>query len=148
MALIEFKDKPNTTTPLNATNLNNNFNELNRKCNQLKGVVLFNGNFRIGETKTITNLQNYDVLEFYYSRGRDYGGTCTKAEYSSAHTSATIIYVGGTSGTYWNKRTATIYWSENNVEFRSILEENTSGSSVITTTNNYDNLYKIIGYKL
>lgn len=28
MALIEFKDKPNTTTPINATNLNNNFNEL------------------------------------------------------------------------------------------------------------------------
>lgn len=28
MALIEFKDKPNTTTPINANNLNNNFNEL------------------------------------------------------------------------------------------------------------------------
>lgn len=30
MALIEFKDLPNTSTPLNAENLNNNFNELNR----------------------------------------------------------------------------------------------------------------------
>ena len=30
MALIEFKDYPNTSTPLNAENLNNNFNELNR----------------------------------------------------------------------------------------------------------------------
>lgn len=31
MALIEFNDLPNTTTPINATNLNNNFNELNNK---------------------------------------------------------------------------------------------------------------------
>lgn len=30
MALLEFKDYPNTTTPLNAANLNNNFNELKR----------------------------------------------------------------------------------------------------------------------
>lgn len=29
MALIEFKDYPNTSTPLNAENLNNNFNEVN-----------------------------------------------------------------------------------------------------------------------
>lgn len=28
MALIEFKNKPNTDTPINATNLNNNFNEV------------------------------------------------------------------------------------------------------------------------
>ena len=28
MALIEFKDYPNTSTPLNAENLNNNFNEV------------------------------------------------------------------------------------------------------------------------
>lgn len=28
MALIEFKDLPNTTTPINAQNLNNNFNEV------------------------------------------------------------------------------------------------------------------------
>lgn len=30
MALKEFKDLPNTDTPINADNLNNNFNELNR----------------------------------------------------------------------------------------------------------------------
>lgn len=31
MGLIEFKDYPNTSTPLNAENLNNNFNELAEK---------------------------------------------------------------------------------------------------------------------
>lgn len=30
MALIEFKDLPNTDTPINADNLNHNFNELNK----------------------------------------------------------------------------------------------------------------------
>lgn len=31
MALIEFENKPSTETPINATNLNHNFNELNNK---------------------------------------------------------------------------------------------------------------------
>lgn len=31
MALIEFKDKPNTTTPINANNLNNNFSDLDNR---------------------------------------------------------------------------------------------------------------------
>lgn len=110
------------------------------------GEILWEGNFRIGETKTIPNLSKYSILEFYYSRGRDYGGSYAKAEYYSVHTSATIVYTGGSSGTYWNKRTANIYWTGNDVEFRNILEENASGSSVSTATNTNDNLYMIVGY--
>lgn len=33
MALIEFKNKPNTTTPINANNLNHNFKELDERTN-------------------------------------------------------------------------------------------------------------------
>ena len=110
------------------------------------GKILWEGYIRIGESKTIPNLSKYSTLEFYYSRGYDYGGTYVKAEYYSRHTSATIVYTGGSSGTYWNKRTANIYWTGNDVEFRNVLEENASGSSVITTTNNYDDIYKIVGY--
>jgi len=33
MSLVTFQDLPNTTTPLNASNLNNNFNELNNSRN-------------------------------------------------------------------------------------------------------------------
>lgn len=33
MALIEFKNKPDTSSPINANNLNNNFNELNTNIN-------------------------------------------------------------------------------------------------------------------
>ena len=110
------------------------------------GKVLWEGHIRIGETKTIPNLSKYSTLEFYYFRGSDYGGSYAKAEYYSGHTSATIVYTGGSSGVYWNKRTANIYWIGDNVEFRNILEENASGSSTHTTTNNYDDIYKIVGY--
>lgn len=36
MDLIEFKDLPDTSTPLNADNLNHNFNELNNDIDELK----------------------------------------------------------------------------------------------------------------
>lgn len=35
MALIEFENKPSTNTPINTTNLNNNFNELNSLINNI-----------------------------------------------------------------------------------------------------------------
>lgn len=35
MALIEFKNKPDTSTPINADNLNFNFNELNTLINNI-----------------------------------------------------------------------------------------------------------------
>jgi hypothetical protein len=35
MALIEFKDLPDTSTAINSLNLNNNFNELDTKVNNL-----------------------------------------------------------------------------------------------------------------
>lgn len=39
MALIEFENKPSTDTAINATNLNNNFNELNTLINNLSNKV-------------------------------------------------------------------------------------------------------------
>lgn len=39
MALIEFKNKPNTETPINATNLNINFNELNNLINEIYNKI-------------------------------------------------------------------------------------------------------------
>ena len=38
MALVEFKDLPDTSTPINAENLNNNFNELNNDFNNLNNL--------------------------------------------------------------------------------------------------------------
>ena len=51
MALIEFKDYPNTSTPLNAENLNNNFNELKNKISEIPMKIIAE-NYNIDELKT------------------------------------------------------------------------------------------------
>jgi len=75
MALIEFKDLPDTTTPLTAENLNNNFEYLNEKNNYsteekiigvFKSKPLYRQIIEISElgasgvTKNI-NLNNHDI---------------------------------------------------------------------------------------
>ena len=42
MALIEFKNKPDTSSPINANNLNNNFNELDNKIGDLNNLKTTN----------------------------------------------------------------------------------------------------------
>ena len=39
MALIEFKNKPDLTTPINAANLNNNFNELDNELTEMDNKI-------------------------------------------------------------------------------------------------------------
>lgn len=57
MALVEFKNKPNTTTPINATNLNYNFNEiLNLMYPIGRGFIDF------------TNIDYSDYLGFTWER--------------------------------------------------------------------------------
>lgn len=48
MALIEFKNKPDTTTSINATNLNNNFSELNDKIENVEVTDIYS----MSEVKT------------------------------------------------------------------------------------------------
>lgn len=53
MALIEFQDLPSTQTPINSTNLNNNFNELDTKTNPQIITAELTSNF----TKTIADYE-------------------------------------------------------------------------------------------
>lgn len=59
MALVEFKNKPDTTTPINATNLNNNFNEINGELYYKSGdnyhidAQYYAGGVLTGSAKTI-----------------------------------------------------------------------------------------------
>jgi hypothetical protein len=63
MALIEFKDKPNTTTPVNANNLNNNFNDLDNRSiyetgnNDNGNYIKFNDG-----TMICTIIKDYDFI--------------------------------------------------------------------------------------
>lgn len=60
MSLIEFKDLPDTTTPITADNLNNNFNEL-------KGEVLYNTTGDSATTLTLNDdIENYETFEIVY----------------------------------------------------------------------------------
>ena len=79
MSLVEFKNLPDTTTPINAANLNNNFNELNSQIsaaasaiNNLKGTVLWTNSSptsNYGATAvSINNLSNYDIIKIIFKR--------------------------------------------------------------------------------
>lgn len=52
MALVKFKNLPDTSTPLNAENLNNNFEELSK--NVIQGTI--SSNYTIKATNTYENL--------------------------------------------------------------------------------------------
>ena len=65
--MITFKNKPDTTTPINAENLNANFNEAKKAIDDLNSVVeLYSGD--ITETGVYTlndNYSNYRYLVIY-----------------------------------------------------------------------------------
>lgn len=61
MALIEFKNLPDTSTPLTAENLNNNFNELN-KINSNRNVLVLNSISETSQTG-IKNLGSATIPE-------------------------------------------------------------------------------------
>lgn len=81
MSLVEFQDLPNTTTPINAANLNSNFNELlnqiiniNTKIINLKGKILWsNQNItnNFPQQDIILSSSDYDVYEILYTSNND-----------------------------------------------------------------------------
>lgn len=65
MALKEFKNLPNTDTPINAENLNSNFNELYDNIVTLyEGDITETGNYEISE-----DYGNFKLLAIYGSTG-------------------------------------------------------------------------------
>lgn len=77
MALIQFKDSPNTTTPLNSSNLNNNFTYLNEKIEQVSETInteiVLRDNFINAycnlETQTISSGNNIPINTIWNSQG-------------------------------------------------------------------------------
>lgn len=81
MALKEFKDYPNTDTPINTTNMNYNFNDLN---NKLGKVDILSETIK---TKTVTtlngNVNNYDfILVFATSNAYEHRQICNIYRYN------------------------------------------------------------------
>lgn len=66
MSLITFQDLPNTTTPINSSNLNNNFSELSE-------VVLYNNaNGTNGDITLSETSANFKYIEIYYTTDEQY----------------------------------------------------------------------------
>ena len=63
MALINFQDLPSTTTPINASNLNNNFEELDDKLN-LKGTY---ARCVINNTTAISNITEWSEVQIPFT---------------------------------------------------------------------------------
>lgn len=61
MALIEFKNLPDTSTPLNAENLNNNFSELEALINTKTITKLLSSKTTTG-SYTISSIEDYDLI--------------------------------------------------------------------------------------
>ena len=55
MALIEFKNKPDTSTPINANNLNYNFNDLNNKIGDLSDLESFDKTNMVSAINEVSN---------------------------------------------------------------------------------------------
>lgn len=100
MALITFQDLPSTQTPINSTNLNDNFNELDTKTNPQIITAELSSNF----TKTIND---YEIIPFNRSvlvgtklsidnNGIKVGSGVSKVKISSKATFNSL-----TSGTKW-----------------------------------------------
>lgn len=53
MALIEFKNKPDTTTPMTADNINHNFNELNANVGNLSNLETANKNSAVDSINSL-----------------------------------------------------------------------------------------------
>lgn len=149
MALLEFINYPNTSTPVNAENLNNNFKEVIKIC---QGDILFdgatdsNGYIKCGTSRTITGLSNYEYLAILFQRGADYGGVMQTTQYACKHTSPNLFYTNSASSR-WYRHTANFYWDGDVFEFRNVYIESSDGNNYLTTSspNDNENVRLIIG---
>lgn len=68
MGLIEFKDLPDVSTPINSASLNNNFNELNNIISK-KTLLWSNDNLdNFPETTINLSSGDYNMLQIFYIR--------------------------------------------------------------------------------
>ena len=61
MALIEFKNKPDTTTPMTADNINHNFNELNANVGNLSNLETANKSSAVDSINSLKEEAIYNV---------------------------------------------------------------------------------------
>lgn len=140
MSLIEFKDLPDTTTPITAENLNNNFNELK---SELEGTILYTGSTNTNFILT-DDYTNYDYIEIYGKKSSTFG--YTKFQPSQGDRASMIISIpNGSVVTFYNTN---LLFNETSVTLGGVsIAFNSSGIPGYANTVE-TNITKVIGYKL
>lgn len=132
MALIEFQDLPNTTTPLTASNLNNNFEECN---NIIESGSNTNGSYIKFSDGTLIQRTQANI------------GQCTFSIYSSSYPGLYTDHTHG-GGYVW---TFPVEFIDTDIEISSIVHSSAymcSSASIPTTTSvnvNYHTNYAFTG---
>lgn len=154
MQKINFQNLPNTTTPVNATNLNaiqtNTENEINNintiLSNILKTYTLYNNSSGSNTSITLSDSKsNYDYLEIYYLTEGHKGSIKVLSDVESFALSVAIPY----TSTYI--RNARFSVSTNSISCSNFTsyEINDSGLGNYTSNVNNNTFYitKVLGYK-
>lgn len=153
--MVNFKDLPDTSTPINASNLNKNSNELLRET---KGVVLYEnkveGTETTGNLTLSDNITNYKRVKVFYSNNWALRDTVeTDVMFLNNGTSFAVplnIIYGASNGIVM--KTATIWFQKNSPKTVSL--DTTRGVQTILENNKVTNSYgnfitvqKIVGFK-
>lgn len=166
MALVQFTDYPNTDTPINSENLNNNFNEIlgrtknthsdsteeNYCCDYenkyFGGVELYNNSTgSAGEITLSDSIDNYSRIKIFYT-------STVEDSYEFKPSGATLKIALGTkykTGSLFIQTIGT--YSCSKTKLTPQLAEcgystvSSSGSTIAWDNTNYCNIKKVIGYK-
>lgn len=140
MALIEFKNLPDTSTPINAENLNHNF-EL------LQGSVLYEDSGGSAHGVTLReSAENFKYIEIFYGYGNSgFGNNSCKIYYPNVQYANMML--GKYDGTSCQIMMASVQINGTSVTI--------SHSSLVDLTNatpsffneRYIRIYRVIGYK-
>lgn len=141
MNLIEFKDYPSTETPLNAENLNHNFNEF-------KPYVLYDNPSGSNGTITLNDtLENYSRIDIYY---KDSWGFCSFTSlaklYNGIAGTLSINRIVPSSSSMWVQSTLV------RLNKNTITPDNDYTGTFVSWNNTIESgnpnyIYKVVGYK-
>lgn len=143
MALIEFKDYPNTSTPLNAENLNNNFNCLN-------GTLLYDNADGTQETVTINeSANNFKYIEIFFKNAENVYNSVKVYQPNNkiVSCSSPLASNGSETKTYLRSTDYTI--SETSITPRRKLYMEIEGTAITTfiANTNYILITRVVGYR-
>lgn len=142
MQKINFQDYPNTTTPINATNLNQLQTNVENSINNLGTVLYSNSNGTTGNVTLNDSTSNYSYLEVYYHKSNCYNST--KIANPNGKVFQAVITNLYQSNAFQNVMAR---YSISGTTITKQYEGYNSNDTITITTSNEINITKVVGYK-